>query len=110
MVEGKRVVLIDDLDRARNDLPPHHRPFAQGGRKGDPRQAPPFVSECYYGTDIDDKNNLIATHHTVDEIAKIIGVNSLGYLSTEDVVMPADNTGKRLLHGQLRRGYPGASR
>ena len=38
--------------------------------------APPFVSECYYGTDIDDKNNLIATHHTVDEIAKIIGVNN----------------------------------
>mgnify|MGYP000802881354 FL=1 len=54
--------------------------------------APPFVSECYYGTDIDDKNKLIANHHSVEEIAKIIGVDSLGYLSIEDVVKLADNT------------------
>ena len=54
--------------------------------------APPFVSECYYGTDIDDKNKLIANHHSVEEIAKIIGVDSLGYLSLQDVVKLADNT------------------
>ena len=54
--------------------------------------APPFVSECYYGTDIDDKDKLIATHHSVEEIAKIIGVDSLGYLSLENVVKLADST------------------
>ena len=42
--------------------------------------APPFVSECYYGTDIDSREHLIACHHTVEEIAEIIGVDSLGYL------------------------------
>ena len=68
--------------------------------------APPFVSECYYGTDIDDKNNLIATHHTVDEIAKIIGVNSLGYLSIEDVVKLADNTENGFCTACFGGGYP----
>ena len=43
--------------------------------------APPFVAPCWYGTDIDTAENLIANHHSVEEIAKIIGVDSLGYLS-----------------------------
>ena len=42
--------------------------------------SPPFVSPCYYGTDIDSKEHLIAVKHTVDEIARIIGADSLGYL------------------------------
>ncbi len=45
--------------------------------------APPFVAPCYYGTDIDSGENLIANHHSVEEIADIIGVDSLGYLSLE---------------------------
>ena len=52
--------------------------------------APPFVAPCYYGTDIDAPENLIANHHTVDEIAKIIGVDSLGYLSVEHLLQIAD--------------------
>ena len=50
----------------------------------------PFVAPCYYGTDIDAPENLIANHHTVDEIAKIIGVDSLGYLSVEHLLQIAD--------------------
>ena len=42
--------------------------------------SPPFLNPCYYGTDIDSRENLIACHHSVDEIAKIIGADSLGYL------------------------------
>ena len=45
--------------------------------------APPFVAPCYYGTDIDSAENLIANHHSVEEIARIIGVDTLGYLPTE---------------------------
>ncbi len=47
--------------------------------------APPFLNPCYYGTDIDSRENLIAAKHTVDAIAQIIGVDSLGYLSVENV-------------------------
>ena len=52
--------------------------------------APPFVAPCYYGTDIDDAEHLIANHHTVEEIAEIIGVDSLGYLSVEHLLQIAD--------------------
>ena len=107
-VEGKRVVLIDDsivrgtTCRRTIDL------LRRAGAKEIHMRvsAPPFVSECYYGTDIDDKNNLIATHHTVDEIAKIIGVNSLGYLSIEDVVKLADNTENGFCTACFGGGYP----
>lgn len=45
--------------------------------------APPFLNPCYYGTDIDSRENLIACHHTVEEIAQIVGADSLGYLPVE---------------------------
>ena len=47
--------------------------------------APPFLNPCYYGTDIDSKDALIANNHTVEEIARITGADTLGYLRLEDV-------------------------
>ncbi|MBO4962231.1 MAG: amidophosphoribosyltransferase, partial [Clostridia bacterium] len=41
---------------------------------------------CYYGTDIDNPNKLIANNHSVEEIRNIIGVDSLGYLSIENLL------------------------
>ena len=49
--------------------------------------APPFVSACYYGTDIDSSEALIANHHSTEEIADMIGADSLGYLSLEHAVL-----------------------
>ena len=108
VVEGKRVVLIDDsivrgtTCRRTIDL------LRKAGAKEIHMRvsAPPFVSECYYGTDIDDKNKLIANHHTVEEIAEIIGVDSLGYLSIEDVVKLADNTQGGFCTACFGGGYP----
>ena len=45
--------------------------------------SPPFLFPCYYGTDIDSQEHLIACHHTVEKIAEIIGADSLGYLPVE---------------------------
>ena len=108
VVEGKRVVLIDDsIVRGTTCRRTIDLLWKAGAKEIHMRvSAPPFVSECYYGTDIDDKNNLIATHHTVDEIAKIIGVNSLGYLSLEDVVKLADNTENGFCTACFGGGYP----
>ena len=47
--------------------------------------APPFLHPCYYGTDIDSEENLIASHHSTAEIAKLIGVDSLGYLQVDQL-------------------------
>ena len=49
--------------------------------------APPFLNPCYYGTDIDSRENLIACNHTIEEIEKIIDVDSLGYLNVEHLSM-----------------------
>ncbi len=86
-VKGKRIVLVDDsivrgttcarivkLLRNAGATEVHLR-----------SSAPPFVNPCYYGTDIDSKEALIANNHTIEEIAKIVGVDSLGYLRLEDV-------------------------
>nr|MCR5695335.1 amidophosphoribosyltransferase [Clostridia bacterium] len=56
--------------------------------------APRFMNPCYYGTDIDSRDNLIACHHTVEETAKIIGADSLGYLSVENVKQIAHGAGE----------------
>lgn len=45
--------------------------------------APPFLYPCFYGTDIDSKENLIASHHSLKDIAELIGVDSLGYFPIE---------------------------
>ena len=56
--------------------------------------SPPFIAPCYYGTDIDSPEALIANHHTVDEIAKIIGADSLGYISLEHArLLTGEDTG-----------------
>ncbi len=94
VVEGKRVVLIDDSivrgTTCRRTIDLLRR---SGAREIHMRvSAPPFVCACHYGTDIDDPAKLIANHHSVSEIARIIGVDSLGYLSLENVVKLADNT------------------
>ena len=47
--------------------------------------APTFLNPCYYGTDIDSKDALIANNHTVEEICRIVGADSLGFLRLEDV-------------------------
>ena len=91
VVEGKRIVVIDDsIVRGTTSARTIKLLRDAGAKEIHMRvSAPPFVNPCYYGTDIDSRDNLIACHHTVDEIARIIGVDSLGYLSLESAYMLA---------------------
>lgn len=87
VVEGKRLVLIDDSIVRGTTC---RRIIAQlrwaGAKEIHMRvSAPPFVSPCWYGTDIDSAENLIANRMSPEEIAAEIGADSLGYLSLEDV-------------------------
>ena len=90
-VNGKRVVLIDDsIVRGTTSKRIVQLLRNAGAKEVHMRvSAPPFTNPCYYGTDIDSRENLIANHHTVEEIAEIIGVDSLGYLNTEYVSLLA---------------------
>ena len=81
-VRGKRVVLIDDsivrgtTSKRITDL------IRKAGAKEIHLRisAPPFLHPCYYGTDIDSSDKLVASHHTLEEITQIVGADTLGYL------------------------------
>ena len=84
-VKGKKVVLIDDsIVRGTTSGRIVTLLRFAGAREIHMRvSAPPFLYPCYYGTDIDSKENLVACHHSADEIAKMIGADSLGFLPVE---------------------------
>ena len=94
-VKGKRVVLIDDSIVRGTTCARIVKLLRDAGAKEVHMRssAPPFLNPCYYGTDIDSRDMLIACHHTVEEIAKIIGVDTLGYLSIENVKKIAGTEG-----------------
>ena len=87
VVKGKRVVLIDDsIVRGTTSARIVTLLKNAGAKQIHMRiSAPPFLYPCYYGTDIDSQDHLIACHHSVEKIAKIIGVDSLGYLPLENL-------------------------
>jgi len=85
VVRGKRIVLIDDsIVRGTTSARIVRLLRDAGAREIHLRvTAPPFLNPCYYGTDVDSRENLIACRHTVEEIAKILGADSLGYLNVK---------------------------
>ena len=107
-VKGKRVVLIDDsIVRGTTSAKVVKLLRHAGATEIHMRiSSPPFISECFFGTDIDSKENLIANKHSVEEIAKIIGVDSLGFLSTDSVVKIAENASCGFCSGCFTGKYP----
>ena len=86
-VKGKRVVLIDDSIVRGTTSGRIVRLLREAGANEIHMRisSPPFLHPCYYGTDIDSRENLIACNHSVDEIAKIIGADTLGYLPVSEL-------------------------
>ena len=86
-IEGKRVVLVDDsIVRGTTSANIINMLREAGATEVHVRiSSPPFINPCYYGTDIDSKDKLIACKMSVDEIRQKIGADSLGYLSLEGV-------------------------
>lgn len=86
-VRGKRVVLIDDsIVRGTTSGQIVNLLREAGAKEIHMRiSSPPFTNPCYYGTDIDSRENLIACRHSIPEIAEIIGADSLAYLELSDL-------------------------
>lgn len=84
-VEGKRVIMIDDsIVRGTTSDRIVHMLREAGAKEVHMRvSSPPFLWPCYFGTDVPAREQLIAYNRTVDEICRIIGADSLGYLKEE---------------------------
>ncbi|MBP5349312.1 MAG: amidophosphoribosyltransferase [Clostridia bacterium] len=81
VVRGKRIVLIDDSIVRGTTCGRIVSLLRHAGAKEIHMRvsAPPFLYPCFYGTDVDSRENLIAVRNTPEEIAKMIGADSLGF-------------------------------
>ena len=107
-VKGKRVILVDDsIVRGTTSGRIVNLIREAGATEVHMRiSSPPFTNPCYFGTDIDSKDKLIACQMTMEEIAKHIGVDSLGYLSVEGVKSLATEAGCDFCDGCFTGNYP----
>lgn len=87
MVKGKRVVMIDDSIVRGTTVDRIVTMLREAGAKEVHMRisSPPFLWPCYYGTDIPSRSELIACNNTIEEITKLSGADSLGYLPVDSL-------------------------
>jgi amidophosphoribosyltransferase len=85
LLEGKRVVLIDDsIVRGTTSRKIVRMVRGAGAKEVHMRiSCPPTISPCFYGVDTPRKKELIAANNTVEEIRQFVGADSLAYLSLD---------------------------
>lgn len=105
-VEGKRIIMIDDSivrgttsDRIVTML------RNAGAKEVHMRiSSPPFLWPCYFGTDVPAREQLIAYGRSIEEIRRIIGADSLGYLHMERLSQIVN--GREICRGCFNGSYP----
>ena len=85
VIKGKNVILIDDsIVRGTTS-----KKIVQMIRDAQAKKvymliaSPPTINPCFYGVDTPDKSNLMAANYSIDEMAKMIGVDKLAYISID---------------------------
>ena len=107
-VEGKRVVMVDDsIVRGTTCKAIINLLRNAGATEVHMRvSSPEFIAPCYFGTDIPNKEKLIACHHTVAEICEIAGADSLEFLSLENLYKIAPEAECGFCDGCFTEHYP----
>ena len=87
VVRDKRIVLVDDSIVRGTTMSALIRMLRQAGAKEVHVRisSPPFLHPCYFGTDVPTGRQLIASSHSVETVCSLIGADSLGYLTLEDL-------------------------
>lgn len=109
-LEGKRIVLVDDSIVRGTTSKSLVDVLREAGAKEIHLRVgcPPIISPCYYGIAMATKKELIASDMKVKEIERILGVDSLGYLSLESLVKCIGIKKNELCTGCLTCEYPTA--
>lgn len=105
-VEGKRIIMIDDSIVRGTTSDRIVRMLREAGATEVHVRisSPPFLWPCYFGTDIPEKEQLIAYNRTIDQIREVIGADSLGYLEIPRLEEIAD--GLSICKGCFTGKYP----
>ena len=108
IIEGKRVVLVDDsIVRGTTSQKIVGMIKAAGAREVHMRiSCPPTVSPCYYGIDTPHRDELIAATQSVPEIREYLGADSLSYLSLEGLQEAVGPSHSRYCNACYTRDYP----
>jgi amidophosphoribosyltransferase len=96
IIEGKRIVLIDDsIVRGTTSVKIVEMIRAAGAKEVHMRiSSPPVKHSCFYGIDTPESEKLLAHAHTTEEIAKFIGVDSLAYISMDGLYKALGEEGR----------------
>ena len=107
-IRGKRLVVVDDsIVRGTTSARTVKMLRDAGAAEVHMRiSAPPFTHTCHFGTDIDDESKLIANKMSIEETAKFIGADSLGYISIEGIKQACDGCSLDLCTGCFDGNYP----
>jgi amidophosphoribosyltransferase len=109
-VAGKRVVAVDDsIVRGNTTRQIVQMLFDAGATEVHVRvSSPPVISQCYYGIDFADPDELIAANKTIEEVREHIGATSLAYLSLEGLQASTRRPASQFCRACLTRDYPTA--
>jgi amidophosphoribosyltransferase len=110
VLAGKRVVVVDDsLVRGTTSKGLVQMIRGAGAAEVHFRVAsPPITGPCYYGIDTPTKSELIASSHTIEEIRRHLGVDTLGYLSLDGMLRAAGGDSSGFCHACFSGQYPTA--
>ena len=105
ILEGKRVVLVDDsIVRGTTSRKIVRMVRAAGAKEVHVRiSCPPTISPCFYGVDTPRRSELIAATHTLEEIRDYLDADSVGYLSLEGLMSAVGQASAALLQLLLHR-------
>jgi amidophosphoribosyltransferase len=109
-VKDKRLVVVDDsIVRGNTTRQIVAMLFEAGAAEVHLRiSSPPVVSQCYYGIDFAEEDELIAARRTVEEVREHIGATSLAYLSLEGLQASTRRPASQFCRACLTREYPTA--
>jgi len=107
-VAGKRVAVVDDsIVRGNTTQQIVQMLFDAGAAEVHVRiSSPPVIGQCFYGIDLADPDEMIASSHSVEEIRAMIGATSLAYLSHDGLVAATRRPESELCRACLTREYP----
>ncbi|MCW3477014.1 amidophosphoribosyltransferase [Limobrevibacterium gyesilva] len=96
MLEGKRVVLVDDsIVRGTTSRKIVEMVRAAGAAEVHMRiSSPPTTHSCFYGIDTPERSKLLAARHNVDEMAALIGADSLAFITIDGLYRALNHQGR----------------
>ncbi|HSF05747.1 MAG TPA: amidophosphoribosyltransferase [Methylomirabilota bacterium] len=107
MLEGRRVVVVDDsIVRGTTSRKIVRMVRGAGAREVHMRiSSPPIQWPCYYGIDTPTRKDLIGASHNVEEIRRYLGAESLGYLSLEGMLKATGSDPTQFCHACFTGSY-----